>query len=72
MDTNKKPQVVLIGEILQNPFTGNLCLHGRVYGHPRFTDGDEIYTSAICSVQGDLVETRNTLYLVKLESGDGI
>lgn len=42
-------------------------LVGKAYGHPRFEDGTEVRTSSIVEVpmlpeEGDVVETRNTLY----------
>ena len=32
-------------------------LHGKVFGHPRFDDGHEVTTSAICGVQDGKVAT---------------
>ncbi|WP_169130239.1 hypothetical protein [Aromatoleum evansii] len=38
-------------------------LHGKVFGHPRFEDGHEITTSAICGVQdGQIVTASGSLY----------
>ena len=33
------------------------CLHGTVYGHPRFEDGSSITTSRIVRAQGGIIET---------------
>ena len=41
-------------------------LHGQVYGHPRFTDGERVITSRIIHDMGAVVETKNTLYLLGL------
>lgn len=38
-------------------------LHGKVFGHPRFEDGHEVTTSAICGVKdGQIVTTSGSLY----------
>ena len=42
-------------------------LHGDAYGHPRFKDGTGVSTSTIIDMpddpaEGDIIETRNTLY----------
>lgn len=42
-------------------------IHGDAYGHPRFDDGTAVVTSVIEKPktpykEGDVVETRNTLY----------
>lgn len=45
-------------------------LHGKAFGHPRFSDGTRVITSAIVTPKpwhfksGDKVETRNTVYLL--------
>lgn len=33
------------------------CLHGEVYGHPRFEDGHRITTSSIVGLDGDYILT---------------
>lgn len=44
-------------------------LHGNVYGHPRFEDGDPVSTSSIVDIKdGDgykIVSTRNTDYVLR-------
>lgn len=42
-------------------------LHGDCYGHPRFEDGTNIYTSHIVAINLPEVETRNTLYVLEGE-----
>jgi len=37
----------------------SLRLHGNVYGHPRFDEGEEVTTSAIDKIDGDVVVTRS-------------
>jgi hypothetical protein len=36
-----------------------ICLFGNVYGHPRFTDGDEVRTSYVLEVDKRKVFTRS-------------
>jgi hypothetical protein len=48
----------------------NRTLSGNAYGHPRFADGDFVYTSPVLSILKDaedvfLVETLNTNYLIE-------
>jgi hypothetical protein len=49
-----------------SPFTApesvSRCLHGKVYGHPRFEDGHEVTTSDIVSSEGRTVSTRSRVY----------
>jgi hypothetical protein len=40
---------------------GNM-FYGNVYEHPRFIPGYQIHTSYVVSVEGDRLETRNTIY----------
>lgn len=32
-------------------------LSGRVYGHPKFTDGEQVITTGIIKVQGRVIQT---------------
>lgn len=43
---------------------GNGSLHGKVYGNPRFEDGEYIITSLVQSLdlEGKKAQTRNTEY----------
>jgi hypothetical protein len=45
----------------ENPYTAPelraRCLHGTVYNHPRFPDGEAIMTSSIMRKDGDIVIT---------------
>lgn len=47
-----------------NGFDGETRLHGQVYGHPRFKDGDAVITSKLINKdwKNNLVETLNTIY----------
>jgi len=38
------------------------CLHGEVYGHPNFEDGNIITTSVIKASNYNFVETQHTVY----------
>lgn len=39
------------------------CLRGKVFGHPKFRDGCEVTTSAICAVQaGQIVTASGSRY----------
>lgn len=46
-----------------DPYTAPECrkyrLHGKVYGHPRFKDGDSVTTSSIDKTEGKLILTRS-------------
>ena len=45
-------------------------LHGNAYGHPKFDDGDIIFSTPIVSINGKYIETKNTIYeLGKIDSG---
>ena len=48
------------------------CLHGRVYDHPRHNNGKVVTTSPIDKVDGDRVETRNTIYILGCPDQDYI
>jgi hypothetical protein len=59
--------------VVPNPNTGiyrELCpgnlLVGRVFGHPRMSEGTFIFTSPVVSIDSDnrIVETRNTAYIL--------
>ena len=39
-------------------------LHGSVFGHECFQDGESITTSRISGVNGDYILTRNTAYIL--------
>ncbi len=39
-------------------------LHGQCFGHPRFEDGEAITTSSIQSIDGEVIVTRNTRYVL--------
>ncbi|MHC4297965.1 MAG: hypothetical protein ACYS7Y_11730 [Planctomycetota bacterium] len=43
----------------QAPETQRVYLQGEVYGHPRFTDGEFVYTSHVVSVDGPVVTTKS-------------
>jgi hypothetical protein len=45
-----------------NPFTGNKCMTGAVYGHPRFVDGNIVSTSQLVRRRGTKAYTLNTVY----------
>lgn len=49
--------VVMGTDPYQAPECQTACLHGNVYGHPKFKDGDAINTSAIKRKVGELIET---------------
>lgn len=38
------------------------CLTGKVYGHPRFLDGQVVRTGIVVGVEGRIVKTRRTEY----------
>lgn len=42
-------------------------LHGHVYGHPRFADGEPIITTAVQWIDEQLgiAKTRNTTYILR-------
>lgn len=44
------------------PEQRTLILRGEVYGHPRFEDGEVIWTSPIVNVDGRIVKTKNSEY----------
>ncbi len=44
------------------PELGGAWLRGRVYGHPKFTDGDRIDTGSLVSAEGRTVRTAKTVY----------
>ena len=50
---------VIAGEV--SPYTAPELirpkLHGKVYGHPRFTDGDEVTTSPFLRAEGEVIIT---------------
>jgi hypothetical protein len=59
--------------VVPNPNTGSYqalrpgnLLVGRVFGHPRMSEGSFIFTSPVVSVDSDqrIVETRNTAYIL--------
>ena len=43
----------------QAPELGVQCLHGFVYGYPRFEDGTEITTSRIERIEEEIVVTKS-------------
>lgn len=48
--------------VIDNPYRApeagsNICLHGNVYGHPRFEDGTEVTTSRVKESEGRVVQT---------------
>jgi hypothetical protein len=45
-----------------NNLSDRPTVRGRVYGHPVIADGEMIQTSYIVNLDGDKLETRNTLY----------
>ena len=45
-------------------------LHGEVYGHPNFKEGERIMTAPITICEGLVAETPNTLYYLGLISYD--
>lgn len=53
--------------ILENWFRYGTSLHGNVYGHPRFHDGDEVTTSEVVELLEDIgvAKTRNTVYVLR-------
>jgi len=69
----KKP-TVLINVLFRYPRTsGRLGLVGRVYGHPRFRDGEVVWTTGILRTTKRGMWTRNTRYVScsdVLETGD--
>ena len=55
---------------IKNWHYGANRLSGNAYGHPRFADGDFVYSSPVISILKDaedvfLVETLNTNYLIE-------
>lgn len=44
------------------PEQRTLILRGEVYGHPRFEDGEVIWTSPIVSVDCRIIATKNSVY----------
>ena len=53
---------------LDNPYIPPECieisLQGNVYGHPRFGPGHKVVTSPIVSIEGRVIGTKNTTYLL--------
>lgn len=39
-------------------------IEGEVYGHPRFNDGELVALSRVQEVNGNIVKTRNTTYIL--------
>ena len=56
------------------PETWVSSLHGNVYGHPKFQDGDEISTSQIewADINKKEAKTANTLYFLGQVSEDWV
>lgn len=48
------------------PYTAPECLPthlcGEVYGHPRFADGEVIYSSTVIKIEGSKITTHNSVY----------
>ncbi len=44
---------------------GSFWVEGNVYGHNGFEDGDYIHTSSVEKIDGNTVETRNSIYTVE-------
>ena len=47
---------------LENWYIVGNAAFGNVYGNPLFDDGEFVRTSAVKSVEGDTLTTRNSIY----------
>jgi hypothetical protein len=56
--------VVTMRNVTRITWGGTPRLHGDAYNHPRFEDGDQIITSQIVRDLGNIVVTRNTIYVL--------
>lgn len=54
--------VVTTSDEFTPPEMQSISLNGKVYGHPRFQDGEIVTTSSIHNVKGKRVATQNTIY----------
>ena len=70
---NSKPTVKLqnwyIGsDVIWDPYKApeqrSYVLFGNVYGHPKFEDGEKIYSSPIVESNGRTIKTKNTTYIL--------
>ena len=43
-------------------FHGYDRLHGNVFGHPNYTDGELIFTSYVVWIAGDLAQCKSRMY----------
>ena len=54
--------VVYLGDPYKAPELRDMCLHGKVYNHPNFQDGEAVTTSPVQRAEGRFVWTQNSTY----------
>lgn len=47
------------------PEVGGIRLKGSAYGHPRHKDGEVVKTGVVQKVDGRIIETTNTVYVLE-------
>jgi hypothetical protein len=71
--SNMKPTVKLenwyvASDVIWNPYRApelrKYVLFGEAYHHPKFEDGDKIYSSPIIDIEGRVITTQNTIYIL--------
>lgn len=62
--------VIRCGDIYSPPDNCAISLHGAVYGHPNFTDGEFINTSQVVGSTGRVVHCESRDYLLGQASPD--
>lgn len=63
MQINGKPAVYLKAHTAMAPMVGH-HMYGDAFGHPNYEDGTYVRTGPIIRIDGNEVETQNTVYIL--------